>query len=449
MLDIDAKDPICAVSTPPGKGGVAIIRVSGLGGEAAIRKIANFLPKELDSHKAYFGKLVDPKTNTAFDEALVFYFKEGSSYTGEMTFEISSHGSEYVTKKIISLLKENGVRHAERGEFTFRSFRNGQMDLVQAESVLSLIDSESEIAGRAAFNQLDGQLSASLKKVEDQLLWVGAQLEAEIDFTEQDISVADYEASITKLKDIKSYCQKLLKNYSNFKLINNGLKLALVGEPNAGKSSLLNALLGYDRSIVSNEKGTTRDFIEAEFYRDNYKVTLVDTAGLRATGDPVESIGIAKTYEALKGCDLVFFLHDLSTEKVNKEFFDKVAEINKNTLLVGTKKDLSKKPLHNCKAALSVVDEGGLTEAKALLDDFYQKHLSSGNTEVIQQRHAEHIKQIIKKAERALTLLEKSESPDLCAFEIKDAVLSIHEILGKKFDDQIMDRVFGDFCLGK
>lgn len=449
MLDIEAKDSICALSTPPGKGGIALVRVSGNNSEPAIRSLAPFLPKNLETHKTYFGNLINPETGLAFDEALVLFFKEGRSYTGEMTFEISCHGSEFIYQKILRILNATGIRLAEKGEFTFRAFKNGNIDLVQAESVLDLIESETEFSARAAYNQLDGQFSQKLKQVEDQLLWVAAQLEAEIDFTEQDISVADYTTSLKKLNDVKSYCERLVTNFEDFKLINKGLKVALVGAPNAGKSSLLNKLLGFERSIVSQQEGTTRDFIEASFYNNGYKVNLVDTAGLRKTTDDIEMAGIKRTYQAIEDCDLVFYLHDMSKNNFDEANFDEIKKINKRCFKVGTKRDIKniKALVYDC--CVSSKEENGMAELLSLLDSFYNKTLKNKDIEVIQTRHISLLKNIIDKINQTKKLLELKESPDLCVFELKDAVISIHQILGKQFDDQIMDRVFGEFCLGK
>ena len=449
MFDIDAKDPICALSTPPGKGGIAIVRVSGQKSEPALRSLAPFLPKNLESHKAYFGNLIDPATQQAFDEVLILFFKEGQSYTSEMTFEISCHGSEFIYQKILIILNTLGIRLAEKGEFTFRAFKSGNMDLVQAESVLDLIESETEFSARSAFNQLEGQFSQKLKQVEDQLLWVAAQLEAEIDFTEQDISVADYSTSLDKLNSVKKYCEKLITNFEDFKLINKGLKVALVGAPNAGKSSLLNELLGFERSIVSQQAGTTRDFIEASFYNNGYKVNLVDTAGLRETDDDIEQAGIKKTYEAIKDCDLVFYLEDMSACSINEAAFKEIKKLNQRCYRVGTKKDIKTIDDNLFDFCVSSKEDNGMSSLLKVLDGFYNNNLKNKDIEVIQTRHIGLLKIIVNKIDQTKNLLNLKESPDLCVFELKEAIIAIHKILGKEFDDQIMDRVFGEFCLGK
>ncbi len=308
-VDADASSStICALATAHGIGAISVIRLSGSRAIEIMRRLARFLPQNLESHKIYYGIL--KSEDRSLDEVLLSYFAEGRSFTGESTFEISCHGSAAIVNDILQELCQAGARMAKRGEFTFRAFMNGRLDLVQAESVLAMIESRSNRASQLALRQLQGEFSVRLKALAEDLTWVLANLEANIDYAAEDIVIAAGDALANRLQKIQVDVERLLSTYQQGRIVREGFQVALVGRPNAGKSSLLNRLAGEERAIVTEIAGTTRDFIETELAIDGYRITLVDTAGLRVTDDPVEKIGVSRTLEKMKSVDQVLYVAD-------------------------------------------------------------------------------------------------------------------------------------------
>ena len=305
---------ICAISTPHGVGGIAVIRISGPDSVNAAKKICPALQKKefLESHRAYFSE-IDDLTGNKVDEAVVTYFAQGKSFTGEEVVEISCHGSRFIAQQILDLLIVCGCRMAGRGEFTYRAFMNGNMDLVQAESVLALIESQSLAASKVALRQLDGHVSQKFEKLISDLTWALAHIEASIDFAEQGIQVVDPQVLIRKLQEVMSGLESLISSYQAGRLVRDGVRVALVGEPNVGKSSLLNLLLQSDRAIVTPIAGTTRDVVEGETVFNGTKFNFSDTAGLRETADQVEIIGIDKSKREAQKADLLCFVLDCTS----------------------------------------------------------------------------------------------------------------------------------------
>jgi tRNA modification GTPase len=304
---------ICAISTPHGVGGIAVIRISGKEALSVCKKISKKLSKKtnIESHKAYFSDIFDLDKNKV-DETLITYFAEGKSFTGEEVVEISCHGSRFITQQILDLLIKCGCRMAYKGEFTFRAFMNGKIDLVQAESVLSLIESQNEASAKVALRQLEGHVSKEFEVIISDLTWCLAHIEASIDFIEQGVEVVDQNVLISKLKGINQSLEKLINSYQSGRLIKDGIKVALIGEPNVGKSSLLNMLLQNNKAIVTPIAGTTRDVIDGEIVFDGIKFNISDTAGLRETQDQVEIIGIDKSKKEAENADVLCFVLDCS-----------------------------------------------------------------------------------------------------------------------------------------
>jgi len=466
---------ICAVSTPHGVGGISVIRVSGTRSLEITRKVASFLPAKIESHKAYFGTLQDVHQNEEIDEVVVTYFQKGRSFTGEEVLEISCHGNPQICQKILNQLIAEGARAADRGEFTYRAFMNGRVDLVQAESVLSLIESQSDKAAKLALRQLKGQLSSKLESIENELTWLMAHMEAGIDFSTEGLELVSNETVIKKLLQIQSDLQNLVNSYNSGRLLKDGVRVALAGKPNVGKSSLLNLLLEEDRAIVTEVAGTTRDVITGDAQFAGLKLAFLDTAGIRNhTSDIVEQIGIQKSREAHLEADVVLFIYDASTglQTEDLEILSQLA--NTNLYIVGNKVDkLKSAPVAEelVKQLQSVPNLEKLTSSPdfakrnlffvSALDQnarpLILKEISTrfsmtdiqDNVLLSNSRHFENLSKALTNTVRCQQMLKEGMGSEFLAIELKEALIAVQETLGKRFDDQVMDRVFKEFCLGK
>jgi tRNA modification GTPase len=437
------------LATAHGVGAISVLRISGDQAAGITRKLASFLPDSPESHKIYYG-ILRASDGSALDEVLISYFAKGRSFTGESTCEISCHGSESVVNEILRALIAAGSRPAERGEFTYRAFMNGRLDLVQAESVLAMIESRSPRATRLALRQLQGDFSARLKQIQDGLTWALANLEANIDFAAEDIEVASNDALSSRLRMALQETETLLAGYSQGRLLRQGFQVALVGRPNAGKSSLLNALAGEERAIVTAVAGTTRDFVEAEFLSEGVRCTLIDTAGLRATEDVVERIGVQRTLEKLGQVDLVLYVVD-ATDPVADEFSTQIPWEKAIVLL--NKVDLAAGAYQEPRASqilpVSATTGEGLQKLKEHLQLRLRQELSEDSVLVSNARHFRGLEILRASLEKSLELVINGDSPDLTALELQLGLRALYEILGLVYDDQVMDRVFSEFCLGK
>ncbi len=449
------KDTICALATAHGLGAISVIRISGNQAAAITRKLAAFLPDHLESHKIYYGVLRKPESKQPLDEVLVSYFAEGRSFTGEESCEISCHGSEIIINDILAALLTSGARPAERGEFTYRAFMSGRMDLVQAESVLSLIESRSSRAARLAMRQLQGHLSQKLRSILDRLTVVLAHLEANIDFASEDIEISSHSELATVVQEELEQVNELLSGYREGRIVTSGFQIALVGAPNAGKSSLLNALAGEERAIVTPLPGTTRDFVETHISEAGINITVMDTAGLRRSDDPIEKIGIQRTLDKLQSVDLVLYVVDGAMGECSQdaEFWsripwDKTAIVyNKSDL--GFKLQLPGEPMSLGVLNISALRGDGIQNLRTWLRERIRQEISEDSTVVSNARHFTGLQRVRESLVRATPLLLSGQSPDLIALELQEALKSLYEILGMTFDDQVMDRVFSEFCLGK
>ncbi|MFP5518369.1 MAG: tRNA uridine-5-carboxymethylaminomethyl(34) synthesis GTPase MnmE [Bdellovibrionia bacterium] len=473
VLNRDA-DTICAVATPPGVGGISVIRVSGPNSLDIVKRSAGFIPNEPESHRVFFGNFRSAQNNENIDEVLISYFKQGRSFTGEETLEISCHGNPVICERILKELLSHGARLAERGEFTYRSFMNGKMDLIQAESVLELIEAQSKEASQLALRQLKGSLSDKIRIIDDRITWLAAHIEAGIDFSTEDIVIIEPALLKTKLTEVFDLLSELLATYQYGRLVKDGIKVVLTGLPNVGKSSLLNQLLEDDKAIVTNIPGTTRDLIDGDTFYKGFKFTFIDTAGLRQTVDQVEAIGVERSYSVQRDADIILFVYDSS--QVLKE--DEIAVLNKldlsKTWVIANKFDLLsdstdsvtqangsilskiysshsnlKLDLNSRMLFVSALDK---KVREAILDrlagENKNQHVDSSAL-VSNVRHFELLTFAKGNILKALDVAESADSAEFLAFELKEALMKIHEVLGRRFDDEIMDRVFKEFCIGK
>lgn len=456
-------DTICALATPVGEGGIGIIKISGSDALQIARRLFKRSPPvdSFESHRLYYGTIVDPRSGAVLDEVLLSYMRAPRTYTREDVVEINCHGGPMVYKRILDLVLESGARMAEPGEFTRRAFLNGRIDLTQAEAIIDLIKTKSERGIELAAQHLRGKFHDQIDKWRSALTNVLVYIEACIDFpedieeeTETDRLVRDLQHKI--LNPIK----ETLSNYDSGRILREGLKMVIVGKPNVGKSSLLNALLREDRAIVSEIPGTTRDTIEESFSLKGIPIHIIDTAGLRAPGDKVEALGITRARGRLAEADFVLFVIDgsMPLEKEDFEIYEEVKD--KEGLIVLNKIDLPEKvnkaevekAFHSFPVVPVSVREGtglgNLEEQifeqviKARID--YDRSLLAPNL-----RHKKCLEQTAEYINNAITLLRRGDSPELIAFELHQAMDKLSEIVGENVGEDILDHIFSQFCIGK
>ncbi len=460
------QDTIVALATPSGAGAIAVIRVSGKDAIAICSPLFRSVSgKELDkqkSHTIHLGHIVDEER--VLDEVLISIFKGTNSYTGEPTIEISCHGSIYIQQEIIQLLLRKGCRMADAGEFTLRAFLNGKLDLSQAEAVADLIASDSEASHQIAIQQMRGGFSNEIKKLRDELLNFASLIELELDFAEEDVEFADR----TQFKDLVSRITKVLKrlidSFAVGNVIKNGIPVAIVGEPNVGKSTLLNALLNEERAIVSEIAGTTRDTIEDEINIGGIGFRFIDTAGIRDTKDVVESIGIQKTFEKIEQAQVVIYLVDSSLLTVDgiSDLKTEVGKIKnkypqKPLIIVANKVDMLQKD--KAENLTSEIDNIHLLSAKTglgvealqnkLLEFVNTGALRNNETIVTNTRHYDALLKALKEIQKVQYGLDTGLSGDLMAIDIRQALYHFGEITGEISSDDLLGNIFANFCIGK
>lgn len=464
---------ICAVSTPPGYGGISVIRLSGDRAASTVQKCLPQFPNKPESHRAYFGLFTDPLSNQEIDQVVALFYGKGRSYTGEETVEISCHGSPIVCEKILKILIEQGLKPAQPGEFTYRAFMNNRIDLVQAEGVLSLIESRSQKSAELALRQLEGDLSSAIQEIENSLTWCLAHIEAGIDFSTEGLEVTPKKELLSKLQSCFKEMEALLSTYQKGKALRDGLVIAIVGRPNVGKSSLLNLLLGYDRSIVTTKAGTTRDMVEADFVFEGVRFVFQDTAGLRdesETEDSIEVMGMNRSKLAAKKADLILFCFDAVAgwTESDQRWLNSLAESSQglgHLIILANKSDQiatdiqSPRIMKNLQSKIERLNSPVLfvsaldkKDRQVILNEVKKWGSVDSQGEQVLLSHARHFENILKAktyTEQALQALENEVGPEFVSIELKEALIALQETLGKRFDDQIMDRVFKEFCIGK
>ncbi len=457
MTEITQKSPIAAIATPVGEGGIAVIRVSG---KDALEKVNQvFSGKDLtqqSSHTVHFGKIVDQK-NLPVDEVLISVFHSPKSYTGEDTVEISCHGGVLVTQKVLETILSAGVKSAEAGEFTQRAFLNGKLDLDQAEAVADIIHAKSIKAVDAAHQQLEGKLGDHVRKFRQQIIDATAMIELELDFIEEDVEFANKEQLKQLLQDVDSELHSLLETYETGRLVKDGVKTVLIGRPNAGKSTLLNTLVGTDRAIVTDIAGTTRDTIDADWNYDGLLFKLIDTAGLRETTDIVEAEGVKRSQQAFEKADLVIYLKDLSLpfdEEERKEiagFQQKASETP--FILIGTKADIEQDVDWRTEFDLkiSATENDNITSLKELLKNraLENKHYDASSLLVTSTRHRDALQKTRDNIQAALNGLDQGLTGDFLSIDLRAALNVLGTVTGEITNEHILDSIFSRFCIGK
>lgn len=463
-----AHTTICAVATP-GNGALAIIRVSGKEAFQVTQKI--FRPakagKKLEDQPGntiHFGAIMDG--NELVDEVLVSVFRAPHSYTGEHSVEISCHGSRYIEQKIIQLLLESGAVAARPGEFTQRAFLHGKMDLSQAEAVADVIASETKAAHDVAIRQMRGGFSQKVKELRDRLLHFISMIELELDFSEEDVEFADREALMSLVKEVKSLTDRLMNSFYLGNVLKNGVPVAIVGKPNVGKSTLLNALLREDKAIVSEIEGTTRDSIEDTVNIEGVVFRFIDTAGIRETADTIENLGIRRTYQKINSASIVLLLVDatdpediivLSVETLRGQLQEDqtlVVVINKSDLAgpdtLERKKSAIPAGENEHIVAISAGQDHGSDELTTLLTRLVHAP-SAGPQDVIISniRHYHALKASSESLERVIEGIETRLPEDLLAQDIREVLHYLGEITGEVTTDEILGNIFKNFCIGK
>ena len=459
------KDTIIALATASGAGAIAVLRVSG---PKAI-SVSNTLFKSIHdknllnqpTHTIHLGHIVDG--DRVLDEVLVSIYKNPQSYTGEDIVEISCHGSSYIQQEILQLFIRNGCRSANPGEFTLRAFLNGKMDLSQAEAVADLIASDSAAAHQIAMQQMRGGFSSEIKKLRDELLNFASLIELELDFSEEDVEFADRRQFEDLLQRIVKVLKYLIDSFSTGNVIKNGVPISIIGAPNVGKSTLLNALLNEDKAIVSNIAGTTRDAIEDELIIEGIKFRFIDTAGIRQTDDTVESIGIKKTFAKMAESQVIIQLIDASliskanTADILASLVETKAQYpEKETLVVLNKMDLADKallskvfselePLH-----MSAKTGTGVELLKTkLLDMVHMGKLQNNDTIITNARHYDALRLALENIQKVQVGMQTGLSGDLLAIDIREALYHFGRITGEISTDDLLGNIFANFCIGK
>jgi tRNA modification GTPase len=462
---------ICALATPPGSGAIAIIRISGPASLSICKKI--FKPKnknlkldKAESHTLHFGEIV--KKDIVIDEVLLSIFKDKRSYTGEESAEISCHGSTYIQQKIIELLVENGCRLARPGEFTLRAFMNGKFDLSQAEAVADLIASQSRTSHDLALSQMKGGFSGKIKYLREQLVNFSSLIELELDFSEEDIEFANRDELNKLLQLLRDELNSLIQSFSFGNVIKQGIPVAIIGQPNVGKSTLLNAILNEERAIVSEIPGTTRDTIEDSVIIRGVNFRFIDTAGLRESTDQIESIGIERTYEKIDQAKIILYVFDIGKLGCNemkeqlKDFHEHIATLpngkakdkkfiliaNKTDLLVETPKDFKSIVEMEC-IFVSAKRKENVNLIIDKLSEYVEQNAVSDTTIVSNTRHFEALNGALK----AINSIEegfKNQIPtDLISIDIRKALHHLGEITGEITTNEILQNIFSKFCIGK
>ena len=462
-------DTIVALATPSGAGAVAIIRMSGKDSITIASNVFQSVSgkdiSQQKTHTIHLGTIVED--SKIYDQVLISIFKNPNSYTGEDVIEISCHGSTFIQQQIIQLLLRQGCRMAQAGEFTLRAFLNGKLDLSQAEAVADLISSDNEASHQIAMQQMRGGFSSEIAKLRQELLNFASLIELELDFAEEDVEFADRTQFHDLLNRIEFVLKRLIDSFAVGNVIKNGIPVAIVGEPNVGKSTLLNALLNEERAIVSEIAGTTRDTIEDELVIGGIGFRFIDTAGIRETKDVVESIGIKKTFEKIEQAQVVILLLDakelqvsglkfqVEIEKIKNNFPQKplIVVINKVDLLSKYDVETIRQQLETLNLKLETIsakNKTGIDDLKNHLLSFVNTGaLRNNETIVTNTRHYDSLLKALEEIQKVKFGLSNNLPSDLMAIDIRQALYYFGEITGEVTNDELLGNIFANFCIGK
>ena len=450
-----SEDTIVALATPQGIGALAVIRLSG---KQAISIASDvFEGKDLTkqkSHTVHFGNIMDDRE--VIDEVLVSVFKAPNSFTKEDAVEISTHGSPHIVKRVIEVLLKKGARLARAGEFTKRAFVNGRFDLAQAEAVADLIASENDTAHKIALNQMRGGFSDEIKKLREKLIHFASMIELELDFSEEDVEFADRTDVRELIEELRVLISNLMKSFRLGNVIKNGVPTVIAGKPNAGKSTLLNALLNEEKAIVSDIPGTTRDFIEDVLVIEGISFRFIDTAGLREAEDKIEAIGVERTQAKIKASSMIIYLFDLTTETVDtiEEQLGKLEKDEIPFIAVGNKCDKANpallKELEKKLVMISAASGENLDVLKHdILESVHLEKIRTDQTIVTNLRHYQGLKETNDALEDVLTGLDEELTNDFLALDIRNALHHLGELTGEITTDDLLENIFSKFCIGK
>ena len=450
-------DTICAISTSAGIGAISIVRVSGPEAIDIVSKIFTKDLSKVESHTINYGNIMD--NENVVDEVLVSVMKAPKTFTTEDIVEINTHGGIAPTNKVLELLLENGCRLAEPGEFTKRAFLNGRIDLLEAESVMDMIDSKTDIQRKMAMNGINGKTSSLINELRSDMVQIISNINVNIDYPEyDDVDIITNDLLIPKITNLKEKINKILKESENGKIIKEGIKTAIIGKPNVGKSSLLNALLEEDKAIVTDIAGTTRDIVEGQIKVNGIILNMIDTAGIRDTEDIIESIGVEKSLKIMEEADLVLFmlnnneeitddLIELSTKLVDKKY---LVLINKNDL--ETKLDITKLNIDKDKIInLSIINNQGIDELKDRITELFKLNEleTQDPTYLSNTRSISILKNCLKKVEEIEESLKNNLPIDMIELDIKSIWEELGKINGSTYEEELLDEMFKRFCLGK
>ncbi|MDQ3021296.1 MAG: tRNA uridine-5-carboxymethylaminomethyl(34) synthesis GTPase MnmE [Bacteroidota bacterium] len=457
-------DTISAISTPTGEGGIAVVRISGDDAFTIVEKIF-FKDKNKkrvfnisieDSHTIHFGYIFDK--GAIIDEVLISIFKNPNSYTGEDVIEISSHGGTFIAQKILALTLAAGIRHSYPGEFTKRAFLNGKIDLSQAEAVADLIRSKTDDAHSSSIKQLEGSLSEFVRKTRQDIINITSLVELELDFAEEGLEFVKKAEIKSMIEKLNLKLENIISSYITGKVIREGVNLVIAGKPNSGKSSLFNYLLKTNRSIVSNIAGTTRDYIEESIIINGILFNLVDTAGLRHSEEEIESEGIRRSHKKIDEADLIIYLIDSSSEETelqyNLKYFNNNFDRNKS-LLVYSKSDLAvfnndnneKKDL-----MISLIKDESIEKLKTIMVEkisLSKVKLLSDEIMLTNLRHKICLEKVVSSLNNAVHTIEEGMSGEFISVDLRNALKYLGEITGEVTNDEILNNIFRNFCIGK